>query len=128
MIKIKTKNQSYNVHVGNNLIYNFKKILKNDSIKFDKCLLVIDRNVPKKKLKKIKLLLKDNKKFEYNFKSSEVNKNQKTINKLLTILLKNNFHRNDCIISIGGGITGDISSFAASIMKRGIKFTLFSIQ
>ena len=32
-----------------------------------------------------------------------------------------NFHRNDCLISIGGGITGDISGFAASIFKRGIE-------
>ena len=50
------------------------------------------------------------------------NKNQKTVNRLLDILLKNNFHRNDYLISIGGGITGDISSYAASIFKRGIKF------
>tara|TARA_Y100000590_G_C15671406_1_gene996374 strand:+ start:807 stop:1655 length:849 start_codon:yes stop_codon:yes gene_type:complete len=40
----------------------------------------------------------------------------------LDVLLKNNFHRNDCLISIGGGITGDVSSYSASIYKRGIKF------
>jgi len=56
------------------------------------------------------------------FNSSEINKSQKTINKLLEILLKNNFHRNDCLISVGGGITSDLSGFAASIYKRGIKY------
>jgi len=40
----------------------------------------------------------------------------------LSILLNKNFNRNDCVISIGGGITGDISGFAASIFKRGLKF------
>jgi len=82
-----------------------------------------DKNkVPKKLIKKINYLFKKKEKFFYAFNSSEINKNQRTINKLLDILLKNNFHRNDCLISIGGGITGDISSFAASIFKRGIKF------
>ena len=33
-----------------------------------------------------------------------------------------NFNRNDCVISVGGGITGDVSGFAASIFKRGLKF------
>ena len=37
-------------------------------------------------------------------------------------MLEKNFHRNDCLISIGGGITGDTSGFAASIFKRGIRF------
>ena len=121
-IKIKTKNQSYNIIVGNDLTKNLQKILKDNFINFNKCLFVIDSKVPKKFLRKINLLLKKKNNFIYVFNSSEINKNQKTINKLLDILLKNNFHRNDCLISIGGGITGDISSFAASIFKRGIKF------
>ena len=37
-------------------------------------------------------------------------------------MLKKNFNRNDCLIAIGGGIVGDVSAFAASIFKRGIKF------
>ena len=55
-------------------------------------------------------------------KASETNKNQKNIDKILKVLLKNNFSRQDCLISIGGGITGDIGGFAASIFKRGLKF------
>ena len=37
-------------------------------------------------------------------------------------MLNKNFSRDDCLISIGGGITGDVSGFAASIFKRGLKF------
>ena len=36
--------------------------------------------------------------------------------------MKKNFNRNDCLISIGGGITGDVSGFVASTFKRGLKF------
>jgi 3-dehydroquinate synthase/shikimate kinase/3-dehydroquinate synthase len=51
-----------------------------------------------------------------------MNKNFGSVNKILDILLDKNFSREDCVISIGGGITGDISGFAASLFKRGLKF------
>ena len=52
-IKVKTKTQSYNIIIGNNLIKNLSKILKDNSMNFKKCLLVIDKKVPKKNLKNI---------------------------------------------------------------------------
>ncbi len=121
-LRIKTKNNSYNIVLGNNKINNLLKILKGNSINFNKCLLIIDNKVPKIFVKKIKTLLKNKNIFQYSFTSSEINKNEKTINKILNILLKKNFHRNDCVIALGGGITGDVASFASSIYKRGIKF------
>ena len=121
-LKIITKNKFYNIIIGENLIKNLSKIIINNSINFEKCLLVIDKKVPKKIIKQIILSLRKKKKIKYLFNSSEKNKSQKKINELLKILLKNNFHRNDCLISVGGGITGDISGFAASIYKRGMKF------
>ena len=60
-LKIKTKNQTYNVIVGNNLIKNLLKILNDNLINFNKCLLVIDNKVPKKFIKKINYLLKKKK-------------------------------------------------------------------
>tara|TARA_B100000686_G_scaffold343439_1_gene424286 strand:+ start:1121 stop:2221 length:1101 start_codon:yes stop_codon:yes gene_type:complete len=121
-LKIKTKSKTYNVIIGRNLLKNFSRILNNNLISFDKCLLLVDNKVPKKILKKINFSLIGKKKITFFFKSSEINKNQNSINKLLNILLKKNFHRNDCLISVGGGIVGDVGSFAASIYKRGIKF------
>ena len=40
----------------------------------------------------------------------------------IQILLDKNFSREDCLIAVGGGITGDVSGFAASLFKRGLKF------
>ena len=37
-------------------------------------------------------------------------------------LLNKNFSREDCVLAIGGGITGDVSGFAASTFKRGLQF------
>ena len=44
------------------------------------------------------------------------------MNSILKILMENNFTRSDVIICLGGGIAGDVSGFAASIFKRGLKF------
>ena len=119
---IKTKTEKYPIIIGSNLISNISKILKDNLINFEKCLLVIDKNIPKKSIKKIKKSLKNKKKFFYFINASEKNKNQKTSNSIIKILLKKNFSRSDCLIALGGGITGDVSGFAASLFKRGIKF------
>ena len=121
-IIVKTKNNKYPIIVGSDLVKNFLNIVKKNSLNFNKCLLIVDTKVPKKFVKEIKLSLSKKKQFIYLFNSKEINKNVKNLNKILEILLQKNFHRNDCLISIGGGITGDISGFAASIFKRGIKF------
>lgn len=41
---------------------------------------------------------------------------------ILTILLKEQFHRDSSIIALGGGVVGDLAGFAASIYQRGINF------
>ena len=40
----------------------------------------------------------------------------------LNKILAKNFNRSDLIIGVGGGITGDVAGFVASIFKRGINF------
>ena len=119
---VKTKNNQYPVIIGSNLISKISQILKNNKINYSKCLLVVDKKVPKYILKKITKSLPKKETLVHLFHANELQKNQKNINKILEILLKNNFHRNDCIISIGGGITGDVSGFASSIFKRGMTF------
>ena len=55
-------------------------------------------------------------------KDGEKSKNIKNIIHINDKLSKNNFSRDDLIVSLGGGVVGDLSGFAASIFKRGIKF------
>ncbi|MDA9605000.1 3-dehydroquinate synthase [Candidatus Pelagibacter sp.] len=119
---IKTNNQKYPIIIGNNILGKLKFFLKENSINFSQCLMVIDKNVPKKLVNKVLKSLPQKKITKYHYDATERNKNQKNIDKILTVLLKKNFNRNDCLISIGGGITGDISGFVASMFKRGLKF------
>ena len=119
---VKTGNQKYPIFIGNNILKKLKKFLKENLIDFNQCLVIADKNVPKKLIDKALNSLPKKKTSLHYFHSSEKNKNQKSINNILSILLSKNFNRNDCVISIGGGITGDVSGFAASMFKRGLKF------
>ena len=55
-LKIKTKTQKYPIIIGYNLVSNILKITKNNSINFKKCLLIIDKNIPKKFILKLQNL------------------------------------------------------------------------
>ena len=120
-LTINTKSKKYPIIIGNGISNNLSKILVKNSISFNKCLFVVDSKIKKKIILKIVKNFKK-KKILHIFKANEKNKNQKNVDKIINVLLKNNFQRNDCLISIGGGITGDVSAFASSIYKRGIKF------
>ena len=121
-LHIKTGNQKYPIFIGNNILNKLNVILKENLINFNQCLVIADKNVPKKLINKVLNSLLKKKLYLHYFNSSEKNKSQKSINTILSILLSKNFNRNDCVISIGGGITGDVSGFAASMFKRGLKF------
>ena len=121
-LPVKTKSKNYNIILGLNILNKISSILKSEKIKFNKCLIIVDKKIPKKKFIILKKKINCSKKYIYFFNASEKNKSQVTIDKILKILFKNNFSRTDCILSFGGGITGDITGFAASIYKRGIKF------
>ena len=121
-LQVKTRNQKYPIFIGNNILDKLNNILNENLIEFNQCLVIADNNVPKKLISKVLHSLPKKKISLHYFKSSEKNKNQKSVNKILSILLSKNFNRNDCVISIGGGITGDVSGFAASVFKRGLKF------
>ena len=121
-LTIKTKTQQYPIIIGPNLISKISQITEKNSVNFKKCLLIIDDKVPNKFILKIKKSFKKKKIYFCYFNANETNKNFIIINKILEILLNKNFSREDSLISIGGGITGDITGFAASIFKRGLKF------
>ena len=121
-LSISTSTEKYPIIIGSNLTSKVSKIFKLNSINFEKCFIVIDKNIPKKFISNIKKSLENKEIYVLFFNATEKNKNLTNVNKILKILLEKNFSRNDCLISLGGGITGDVSGFAASLFKRGLKF------
>ena len=121
-ISIKTSTKNYQIIIGRDLIGKIDKILKTNRLKFDKCLIVTDKNIPQKFKRILYKKLKINKLFKIELTASEKNKNYRTIEKIHKVLFENRFNREDCVISFGGGIIGDIVGFASSTFKRGMKF------
>ena len=118
---IKTNTGSYSIIIGTNFLNKLSKIFNKNGINFNKCFLLIDKKIGKKRIKEISKSV-SKKRIIYLFNSTEKNKNLGSVIKILNLLQKNNFNRNDCLLAVGGGITGDTGGFAASLFKRGIKF------
>ena len=56
------------------------------------------------------------------FPAGEKSKNINTYTDILNFLSENRITRSDIIIALGGGVTGDISGFAAATYMRGIQY------
>lgn len=52
----------------------------------------------------------------------EQHKNLATFERIIDELIELGFHRDACIVALGGGVIGDIVGFAASCYQRGIEF------
>lgn len=59
--------------------------------------------------------------FHHVIPAGEQNKNLQTVSLIYDTLSNHQFGRNDMIIALGGGVTGDIAGFAAATYLRGIK-------
>ena len=57
----------------------------------------------------------------YVFPAGEANKNLETLTEILEFLAEQRLTRTDCIVALGGGVTGDMAGFAAAVYLRGIR-------
>ena len=73
-ISIKTSNKNYSIVIGRDLIVKIDKILKANRLKFYKCLIVIDKNIPNKFKRLLYKKLKTNKLVNIEITASEKNK------------------------------------------------------
>lgn len=56
------------------------------------------------------------------FPAGEASKNLTTVEQLYDFLIAHSFDRNDVLLALGGGVTGDLTGFAAATYLRGIRF------
>lgn len=60
--------------------------------------------------------------FNFVFNSGEENKTMSTYQKIVNFLSEHQLSREDILMSLGGGVVGDVSGFAAATYKRGINW------
>lgn len=58
----------------------------------------------------------------FTFPEGEINKNLDTVKEIYKFLIEHKFDRKDMLLALGGGVTGDITGYAAATYLRGISF------
>lgn len=120
-INVEVSDSSYPVFAGRGILTHLKPQLKKYA-RFNNFFIVVDRNVAKHHLKDIKKAIGRRKKiFYYELKPGESSKSQEQLKKIYNSLIKNNFGRDTLLISIGGGVTGDLAGYSAATYMRGLQ-------
>ena len=121
-IKFKNDNSKYSILIGKNALNELPIKLKSLCPNAKNAAIILDNKIPTKFKKIIKNKLKNYNLLILPFSANEKNKSINIVNYYLKILLSKNFNRSDLLIAVGGGVTGDVAGFVASIFKRGINF------
>tara|TARA_B100001175_G_scaffold91552_1_gene77343 strand:+ start:75 stop:1148 length:1074 start_codon:yes stop_codon:yes gene_type:complete len=121
-IKINTDSKNYSVLIGAN-------ILTEDNLKeFSdrEVLLVIDSNIEDSVKNKVRTVINSisSKFLEVSIRATEENKSYATLTHLHDILIEKGYSRECVLFALGGGITCDITGFAAATYQRGVDFVL----
>lgn len=56
------------------------------------------------------------------FPAGEANKRMETLSKMLEFFAGERLTRKDCVVALGGGVTGDMAGFAAGCYLRGVRY------
>jgi len=121
-VLVNTKSKTYPIFIGDKNITSISSLIRKKLPKVKKIFIIADKKVPKKIFIKLRNSLKKYDVKIYKLTVNEKIKNFKLAYKLIEFLIKENFNKSDCLISLGGGVVGDLSAFVASLVKRGIKF------
>lgn len=116
--------KSYDVVIGNGLLKQLGKHLFSVLNRKCKVAVISDSNVYPLYGEFAEASLKQNgfEPVHYVFPAGEASKNSATYISILNFLAENHLTRADAIVALGGGVTGDMSGFAASTFLRGIPY------
>jgi 3-dehydroquinate synthase len=120
--KVLKGKSSYKVFSGTGSFKLLPDLLSNDGA-YSNILFVVDENVMKyhfEMINSIRALIKTQNNI-YVLPAGEKNKSPKQYLDILSFMAENRYGRDTLIAAIGGGVTGDITGFAASTYMRGIK-------
>ncbi|MEK9175601.1 MAG: 3-dehydroquinate synthase [Patescibacteria group bacterium] len=120
IIKVQLGKRSYPIVIGKGIIksFSFKKL------KASKFVIITDTSVDNLFAKKLENYLKRSGFLvdKIVIPVGEKSKTWNVVGNIIKQLAKNKTQKDALIISLGGGVVGDISGFAASIYKRGIRY------
>ncbi len=123
VINVDLGDRSYEIHVGFNLIDEIGNLL-NDLFQNQRVYVVTDETVNKihftplrERLESFGLQV-----IPYCIPAGETSKSFDNLHRLINHLLDHQAERTDLLIALGGGVVGDLTGLAASLLKRGMSF------
>ena len=123
-VRVELGDRSYDILVGENLLENaadyIKPVLNSNNV-----FIITDENVeatPHVETLKRSLDKEGIKSETITLKAGEATKGFDGLEGLIDKLLEHKPDRRTCLIALGGGVVGDITGFAASILLRGVDF------
>lgn len=122
-LQYKINKKKYNIFFNRN--FDNSIITEIEKIKCDKKILFIyDNKIHQNIVEKIFKKLKNSgcEVSAYQFKGNKQNKSEKTLFSLLNLMMSKKFTKKSLLISLGGGVIGDVSALAASLYFRGILY------
>jgi 3-dehydroquinate synthase len=122
-VPVALENRSYEIKIGQNLLPNAGSLIA-PLLKRPFAVIVTDENVAKVHLQTLEkaLLAGGIKTKSIILPAGETTKSYKYLAELCDDLLRAGVERQDIVIALGGGVIGDITGFAASILRRGVNF------
>ena len=114
----------YDIMIEHNFSALLPKLKELGYSKDTKVCILTDSNVEKLYLKSLKQLLHTEMEciISYTFPAGEKYKNLDTIYAIYQKLIEASFDRQDLLLALGGGVTGDMCGFVAATYLRGIDF------
>ena len=112
----------YDVHVGAGILSEVGAITR-ESCGGGRCCVISETNVAPLYLERVSQSLAEAG-YEVSslvFEAGERSKNVRTLSWLLEGLAERGLTRDDCVVALGGGVTGDIAGLSAAMYLRGIK-------
>ncbi len=121
-LRVELGDRGYPIYIEESLGNHVDSILEKIGCRGD-FLLITDQNLREKQkllLDQIRSSLRGCKVFY--FRPGEEEKNIKSLNRLYTYLLRYNYGRKTTLVSVSGGVVGDMVGFAAATYMRGVDF------
>lgn len=115
--------RNYQVHIGHGILSQAGQILQ-QLTQAEICCIISDSNIAPLYTANLESVLRQAgyRVVQFIFPAGESSKNLCVYADILRFLAENGLGRKDCILALGGGVTGDLAGFAAASYLRGIPY------
>lgn len=119
-IQVELGTRSYPIHIGTDLLSD--RALFDRSIEANQVLIVSNETVAPLYLDRVEASLGDRVVKTLILPDGEQYKSLASFAQIIDALIDAAFHRDACVIALGGGVIGDLAGYAAASYQRGIDF------